>query len=293
MKMAVIGLGLIGGSMALSLRKSGLVHSIVGCDIREQHARTALTLGLVDEVRDIDGLVENVDLVVVAVPVDAAPMIVFEVLERAHQHVVMDVGSTKESIVLAVQEHRNRGRFVATHPMWGTEHSGPEVAIATGFTGRTVVLCNGAESDSDSIEIVKRVYAALGMRVVEMSAAEHDLHAAYISHLSHIASFALANTVIEKEQREETLFALASAGFESMVRLAASSPTTWIPIFQQNNKHLTTALQEYIVQLQYFYQCLEHSNSGDLHGFLRKANAIHGVLEQSRRDAFPNKNNNE
>lgn len=291
MNISVIGLGLIGGSMALSLRQNGFARFVAGYDSREEHAHTALALGLVNEIRDKQSIAENADLVVVAVPVDAAPSVVLQVLEHVHRHVVMDVGSTKEAITVAVRGHRNRGRFVATHPMWGTEHSGPDAAVATGFAGRTAVLCNRVESDADSAALVERVYAALGMPLVDMPAAEHDLHTAYTSHLPHIASFALANTVLQKEQREETLLALASAGFESTVRLAVSSPATWTPIFRQNSKCIAVALQEYIAQLQYVQQLLENNDDVAIGRFLHKANAIRNIVEQSRLRIVPETKN--
>lgn len=287
MRMGVIGLGLIGGSMVLSLRQYGIVTSVVGCDAHEPHAHTARALGIVDDLCSIENIAERADVIVVAVPVDAALSIVPQVLEQIQpHHVVFDVGSTKQAVVAAVQAHHNRGRFVATHPMWGTEHSGPEAAVATGFAGRAAVVCNSTESDADSLKLVQRLYTALGMQLVYMQAAEHDWYAAYGSHIAHLASFALANTLLEKEQWEMPIATLAGAGLQSCVRLAASSPAMWIPIFQQNRENITEALHAYIMQLQYLQQCIENNNTEALHSSLRSANGIHAPLEHGRQHSI-------
>jgi prephenate dehydrogenase len=196
------------------------------------------------------------------------------------RQVVMDVGSTKEQILAVIRHHPRRTRFVATHPMWGTEFSGPEAAEHGAFAGRAAVICASGEADADALALVERVYDVLEMRKVYMDAASHDMHAAYVSHISHITSFALANTVLEKEKEEDAIFTLASGGFESTVRLAKSNPDMWVPIFRQNRENVLDVLNEHISQLRKFKSCLEKENYGYLHELITQAGAIRRVLNK-------------
>ena len=191
----------------------------------------------------------------------------------------MDVGSTKSDIVGAVDGHPKRRRFVASHPMWGTEYSGPDAAIRGAFVNKATIICNRNDSDEDAVAIVEELYNALGMRILYMDALSHDLHAAYVSHISHITSFALANTVLEKEREEDAIFEMASAGFESTVRLAKSNPAMWVPIFMQNRENVLDVLNEHITQLRKFKSCLEKENYEYLKELIDHANGIKRILK--------------
>jgi prephenate dehydrogenase len=201
------------------------------------------------------------------------------ILDIVEQQIVFDVGSTKQLLIEAVKDHPNRSRYVATHPMWGTEYSGPEAAIKGAFENKAVVICNASESDPDAVEWVRTMYEKIGMHLLEMNAADHDLHTAYISHISHITSFALANTVLEKEREEDAIFELASAGFESTVRLAKSSPAMWVPIFMQNKENVLDVLNEHISQLRKFKACLEKDNYKYLQELIENANKISRIIK--------------
>ena len=191
----------------------------------------------------------------------------------------MDVGSTKEGILEKIKDHPKRSRFVATHPMWGTEFSGPEAAVTGAFTQKATVICNKNESDDDAVNLVEKLYRQLGMHLIYMNGKDHDVHVAYISHISHITSFALANTVLEKEREEDAIFELASAGFESTVRLAKSNPDTWASIFMQNRENVLDVLNEHISQLRKFKACLEKENYSYLEELMTNANKIKRILK--------------
>jgi prephenate dehydrogenase len=279
MTITVIGIGLIGGSMALCLREKGMVSRVIGVDANTMNAAKALELGLVDEIMTIEDAVSVSDVIVVAVPVTAATKVIMQVLDKVNQQVVYDAGSTKTELCRLVDGHPNRGRFVATHPMWGTEFSGPEAATRNAFAGKAVVICDGQKSDGDALEKVENIYNVLGMHLLNMDADHHDIHTAYISHISHITSFALANTVLEKEREEDAIFELASAGFESTVRLAKSNADTWVPIFMQNKENVLDVLNEHITQLRKFKASLEKENWDYLRELIEHANEIKRILK--------------
>lgn len=280
MKVTVIGVGLIGGSLALAIKEKGLSKFIVGVDGNSAHLQKALSLGLIDEGADLLQAVSEADLIIIAIPVDAAEKVLPQVLDNMKSTaVVMDVGSTKSGLVAIADKHANRKRFVATHPMWGTEYSGPEAAVRGAFANKAVVICNMEDSDTDAVEKVATLYQTLGMHLLYMNAAEHDLHAAYVSHVSHITSFALANTVLEKEREEDAIFELASGGFESTVRLAKSNAAMWVPIFKQNRENVLDVLNEHISQLRKFKACLEKENYDYLNELIQNANKIKRILK--------------
>lgn len=283
MKVTIIGLGLIGGSMALAMRRCGIADYVRGVDSNPLHAEKALSLGIVDEIVPFDCATEECELIVLAVPVDAVPQMAIKVLNRITPNQwVMDVGSTKEELCEVISQHPSRNRFVATHPMWGTEYSGPEAATADSFAGRNVVLCERERTDADVVEKVAELYRTLGMFVMEMSAEEHDTHAAYVSHISHITSFVLSTTVLEKEREVDTIFNLAGGGFDSTVRLAKSSADTWIPIFMQNKYNVLDVLREYIHQMQLFRKALERDDRDELRRIITRANDITKVLQGNK-----------
>jgi prephenate dehydrogenase len=279
MRVAIVGIGLIGGSMALALKDKGLAEKIIGVDANPEHGAKALELHLVDELADVEAGVRAADLVILAIPVNALQTVVPRVLNLVDKQVVMDVGSTKNGILDLIKDHPKRGRFVATHPMWGTEYSGPEAAVKGAFSGKATVICNKEESDGDALKLAEGIYQALGMHLVYMQGEDHDLHVAYVSHISHITSFALANTVLEKEKEEEAIFELASGGFESTVRLAKSNPAMWVPIFKENRENVLDVLNEHISQLRKFKACLEKENYEYLKELIEDANKIKRIIK--------------
>lgn len=279
MKISIIGVGLIGGSMALKLRQKNIASFIYGIDHNKQHISDALELKIIDAESDLEQGVKDSDLIILAIPVDAARKLLPSVLDLISDHqTVMDAGSTKAGIVGAVKDHPKRSRFVAFHPMWGTENNGPKSAIADSFAGKAGVICNKEKSADDALETVEKVVNALDMHMIYMNAEDHDIHTAYISHISHITSYALANTVLEKEREEETIFQLASSGFSSTVRLAKSHPEMWVPIFKQNKENVLDVLNEHISQLRKFKSALEKENYEYLEELITNANRIRGIL---------------
>ncbi len=275
----VVGLGLIGGSMALALKERKLAGKVYGADTNSFHQQKALELGLVDFIGDLDEVVALSDLIILAVPVNVATLLLPRILDKIDRQVVMDVGSTKHPICVVAADSNKGNRFVATHPMWGTEFSGPTAAVSGAFANKAVVICDKEKSDHDAVDLVEKIYRALNMHILFMESAAHDVHTAYISHISHISSFALANTVLEKEKEDENIFELASAGFESTVRLAKSNIDTWVTIFQQNKENLLDVLNEHIAQLRKFKSCLEKENYEYLGELIGNANKIKRILK--------------
>ena len=279
MRITIIGTGLIGGSLSLTLKAKGVASFVTGVEQNEKHAKRALELGLADAIETLPKAIADSDLIVLATPIDAAEALLPGILDMVSKQVVMDVGSTKKVICESVANHPKRGRFVATHPMWGTEYSGPDAAISTAFADKATVICSKEESDTDAVELVENVYKTLGMHLLYMKADDHDVHVAYVSHISHITSFALANTVLEKEREEDAIFELASGGFESTVRLAKSNPAMWVPIFMQNRDNVLDVLNEHIAQLRKFKACLEKENFDYLQELIEHANGIRRILK--------------
>ncbi len=279
MIVSVVGIGLIGGTMAVSLKEVGFADTILGVDSNELHAKQALELKLVDEIVSLEEATRRSKIIIIATPVDVAEKILTKVLDHVTDQVVIDVGSTKESIIESISRHENRKRFVASHPIWGTEYSGPTAAILGSMKGKTVVICNPDECDNDAVVLIEQLYNSLEMKKVYMEAKSHDLHAAYISHISHVASFALALTVLEKEQEEDKIFRLAGSGFESTVRLAKSNPDTWVPIFKQNRSNLLDVLNEQIYQLRTMKKLIELEEYEALHKLMTQANEIKRIIK--------------
>jgi prephenate dehydrogenase len=279
MNIAIVGVGLIGGSMALALKESGFAQKIIGVESNRAHAQKAIELGLADEVASLEDAVLKSDVVMLAIPVDALENVLPQVLGMVDHQIILEAGSTKSRIIELVKDHPKRKNFVATHPMWGTEYSGPEAAVRGAFSGKAVVICNKEESSTEALAFAERFYTMLGMHIVYMNAVDHDVHTAYISHVSHITSFALANTVLEKEREENAIFELASAGFESTVRLAKSNAAMWVPIFMQNRENVLDVLNEHISQLRKFKACLEKENYEYLNELIQNANKIRRIIK--------------
>lgn len=280
MIVTVIGLGLIGGSIALELKANGFATNIIGVDANESNASMALELGIVDEINDLDFAINKSDLVIISIPVNSIIKILPNILAKAGaKTIITDMGSTKEGISEVVKNHANRANFVASHPIAGTEHSGPKAAHLGLFTNKTAIICDREKSSESALNIVEAMYKVLKMRLIDMDSASHDLHIAYVSHLSHISSFALGITVLDKEKDENTIFNLAGSGFESTVRLAKSSPAMWTPIFQQNAKNVSDALDEYIKNLQIFKSYIDNNQSDEAFELMHTANEIRRVLD--------------
>ena len=279
MKILIAGLGLIGGSIALALRDRGIADEILGVEKSDENAAEALRLGLADRIVTLEEGVPQADLVVLATPVDTIPLMAVKALNHVtDRQVVMDMGSIKAELCEVISMHARRGRFVAAHPMWGTEYSGPRAAQHGAFTGRNAVLCEAERSDADALATVERIFRTLDVPVVYMGAEEHDLHAAYVSHISHVTSFALALTVLEKEREERHIFDLAGGGFESTVRLAKSAAATWVPILLRNKYNVLDVLREHIHQLQIMRRMIERDDAEGLTSAFGKANSIQRII---------------
>jgi prephenate dehydrogenase len=281
-KVGIIGIGLIGGSIAKALRSSGWASELIGIEANPAHAVKALSLRLVDVVLPMEEAIERVDVFVCATPVDILVQIIPNVLDRLKPgQIVIEVGSTKTPVYEALKNHPKRKQFVSTHPMAGTEFSGPEAAIEGLFQGKRGVICDKELSAPEAVATIESLYRdGLGMNLIYMDSIDHDVHTAYISHISHICSFALANTVLEKEKNEERIFELASTGFESTVRLAKSSPETWSQIFHQNQDNLMDVLDEYINTLLKYKGLMLSGSYDKLKEELAKANDIGRILNK-------------
>ena len=263
----------------MQLHEKKIASQLVVVDSDPVHAQKAFDRKLVDQILPLNEAINISDVVVLAIPVDRMLDLLPRILDIVQHQIVLDLGSTKAQLVEVVAHHPRRGRYVATHPMWGTEYSGPSAAVKQAYENKAVILCNGNESDTDALEWVRAMYRKIGMHLMEMDAVAHDLHAAYISHISHITSFALANTVLEKEKEENAIFELASAGFESTVRLAKSNPSMWVPIFMQNRTHILDVLDEHIAQLSKFRAGIAEGNTEILKSLIEEANKISRILK--------------
>lgn len=276
----IVGVGLISGSFSLALKEKGLVKKVIGVSRTEASAKKALGLGLIDEALSLEEAVPQSDLIYVAIPVDATIPMMEKIMNMLKDHqMVADAGSTKHALCSALNDHPLRKRFMATHPMWGTEYSGPEAAVRDAFAGRACVICEKEKTDKEVVDAIEKVYRELGMHMIYMGAGDHDMHAAYVSHISHITSFALANTVLEKEKESDAIFELAGGGFESTVRLAKSNPAMWVPIFMQNRENVLDVLNEHISQLRKFKACLEKENYAYLQELIENANKIKRIIK--------------
>ncbi|HEX5170723.1 MAG TPA: prephenate dehydrogenase [Cyclobacteriaceae bacterium] len=279
MKVTIIGPGLIGGSMARDLRKAGVATHLIGVDRDPIHAEKALELKLVDEVLTLEEALPTSDLVIVSIPVNAIQQTILAILSLIDDKTtVIDAGSTKSQICDIVREHPRRKQFVAAHPIAGTENSGPTAALDGLFKNKMNIICDRELSGEAALSVAERVFQTLGMKTIFMEAKEHDKHVAYVSHLSHVSSFLLGQTVLDIEKDEKNIFALAGSGFASTVRLAKSSPDMWAPIFEQNSKYLKKALEEYIAHLQRFHSHLVNHETEKLYEIMVQANEIRRVL---------------
>jgi prephenate dehydrogenase len=279
MKVTIVGLGLLGGSFALALREKYPRMYFIGVDNNPTHSQLALAKGISDEILALKEAIPQSDLVVLAVPVNYIMDLLPQVLDLVLPHTtVIDLGSTKQMICDIADNHPKRSQFVAVHPMAGTENSGPAAAFKELLTDKNVIICDKEKSAHQSLVLVESLLKSIDMKLHYMTPAEHDLHLAYVSHLSHVTSFALGFTVLEKEKDEDNIFSMASTGFSSTVRLAKSSPAMWAPIFDQNREKLSRALADYIEFLQQYKTYIDNRDTQASFDFMTRANEIRRVL---------------
>lgn len=280
MNVAIVGVGLIGGSLAMDLRANGFADKLFGVETNSDNKEEAMQLGLVDEFVELKEAVEQCDLVVLTIPVEAVLVELPNCLNYINaKQTVIDMGSTKNYIVNAVIGNANFRRYVPTHPMAGTEYSGPAAAVKNLFANKVAIICDKENCDEDALKVAEKMYKSLFMKIIYMNSQEHDVHAAYVSHISHISSFLLANTVLEKEQSDENIFNLASGGFESTVRLAKSSPKMWTDVFKQNTDNIIEVLDTYLNLLQEFKGYLVDKDFDRIYEQIELANRIKRIIK--------------
>ena len=278
MKIGIIGLGLIGGSFAIAAKKHISPSKLFGNDKNLENEKKAIELGLIDKILKKADFFQ-MDVILLAIPVDAALNLIDDLLDQINDNALLiDVGSTKSMICEKVAFHPRRNQFLATHPIAGTEFSGPTAAFDSLFIGKSQILCETNKTRPDLLEWAVSWFKNINMRLREMDPKEHDKHIAYVSHLSHISSFMLGKTVMEKEKDEKTIFDMAGSGFESTVRLAKSSPDMWTPIFKQNQENILEVLDQYISNLQEFKKLIEQKNYKAIYDKMLKTNAIKDIL---------------
>lgn len=278
MTVCIIGLGLIGGSIGLELKTKRFSDRVIGVEKNPAYSKIAIERGLVDEVTKLVEGVQQSDLIILAIPVDAILTLLPFVLDYVTHQAVTDVGSTKMSITEQVRNHPKRSNYVPSHPMAGTEFSGPEAALPGLFNKKVGIICDMSQSNPKSLETITNLYMVLNMRLIFMSSKEHDLHTAYVSHISHLTSFALALTVLDKEQNEKNILNLASGGFDSTVRLAASSADMWVPVFDQNRENVVEVMETYIEKMTQFKDLIQNGETKKVRELIKKANIIQKTL---------------
>jgi prephenate dehydrogenase len=280
MTIAVVGIGLIGGSLMVDLRRRGFAERIIGVDTNMHHQNISLLCGLVDENDTLENAIDKSDLIILSTPVNTNCMMLPGILDRISgtSKVVTDMGSTKASIARASKNHPSRGRYVAVHPMAGTEYSGPLAAIGKLFDYKTAIICDKELSDPDALDTIEKMLDLLNMHKVYMNSDEHDIHVAYISHISHITSFSLALSVLAKEQEEQNILTLAGGGFESTVRLAKSNGETWAPIFLENAQYILEVMDTYIEKMNAFRKMISEKDLNGLKALMEEANKIRKIL---------------
>jgi prephenate dehydrogenase len=280
MTITAVGIGLIGGSLMLDLRKRGFADQIIGVDSNLQHRNIAQLCGIVDETDTLENAVDRSDLIVLSTPVDTNCEMLPGILDRISgtSKVVTDMGSTKGNIARISEKHPGRGRYVALHPMAGTEFSGPLAAIGRLFDYKTAIICDPELSDEDSLSLIEKMLGILNMRKVYMNSRDHDIHVAYVSHISHITSFSLALSVLDKEREEQNILTLAGGGFESTVRLAKSNADTWAPIFLENSRFIIEVMDTYIEKMNLFKKVISEKDKEGLKALMEEANKIRKIL---------------
>lgn len=278
MNVFVIGVGLIGGSMVLDIQREYPKATIYGIDTNENNLEKALELGVIHKKATFTDL-EKATIVIISIPVDAQIKLLPKVLDLVTDNcLVLDVGSTKQKICKAIKDHPKRRNFLATHPIAGTEYSGPTAAHKGLFYQKTNIICEVEKTAFKLQEKALEIFSKLGMRIRYMDSKSHDKHIAYVSHLSHISSFMLGKTVIEKEKNERDIFDMAGSGFASTVRLAKSSPAMWTPIFKQNKENVIETLEEYINNLKQFKELMLQDDFTEIYNKMESTNHIKQIL---------------
>ena len=279
MKIGVFGIGLIGGSLSIQARKYFTDSKIYGFDLSNKNLNKALKLGLIDAVLD-KNKIKHLNLILVAVPVNSVKSIVLDLFDQINKDsLIIDFSSTKKEICDAIYDHPKRDQFLATHPIAGTEFSGPDSAFENLFDNKIQILCETDKTRKSLLELATKWFLKIGMKIREINPIEHDLQVAYVSHLSHISSFMLGKTVIEKSKNETTILNLAGSGFESTVRLAKSSPDMWVPIFEQNRLNVIEILSQYIGNLNKFKNLMEESRYEEIYEQMKSINSIKTILD--------------
>ncbi len=276
MNIGIIGLGLMGGSLAKAVKRYGIAKKVYGFTNSEKNKKDILELNLVDELVDLETLKKVSDVLILAIPVDAIISMFPNFLDIDENTTIIDMGSTKEYIVKNIPE-KIRKNFIAAHPMTGTEKSGPKAAIDDLYEGKTVVLCDLEDNTEVHINRSYEIFQAIGMRIVVMNSSRHDIHACYMSHLPHLISFSLANTVMGHED-PKSIIALAAGGFKDMSRIAKSSPIMWSDIFKQNKKNLLDSMDLFEKHLKDARKLIEDENYDELQNWMKKANTLHEIL---------------
>jgi prephenate dehydrogenase len=266
--------------MALDLKNRGFADKVIGVDKSINHQNIALLSKLVDEVDELDNAVKKADLIIIATPIDATKHLLPHILNltKGTIKVVTDVGSTKAGVAEIIDNHPFRKSYVASHPMAGTEFSGPLAAHSRLFDYKNAIICDKEKSSDFALSMVKQMYETLNMKLIFMDSHQHDMSAAYVSHMSHISSFVLSLAVLDKEKNEKNILNLASGGFASTVRLAKSSAEMWVPIFVQNSKYVLEVMDAYINELKAFRNSIEKKDEEHLQELINKANAIQKIL---------------
>ena len=281
MIVTIVGVGLIGGSIALDLKSRGFATHVIGVDTDKQNGSEAVALGVIDEMMELDKAIAVSDIIIISIPVKATTELLQLILDRVRPTtIVTDVGSTKKDICLAVKKHKNRSQYVAFHPIAGTENSGAKAALNNLFDGKIGIICERSRSNPKAVKIIEKMLKTLNMKLLSMEADSHDIHVAYVSHMPHVISYVLAETVLEVEKSTATIFNLAGSGFASTVRLAKSPASMWVPIFEQNSKHISKALDVYIKNLKRFKNSIDKKDGATMQQDITSANRIRKVLER-------------
>ena len=279
MNVAIVGIGLIGGSIGLEIKNNGFCSHIIGVDTNLKHQKKALELGVIDSIQSLEEAIKASSLVILSTPVNVTSKIILSVLDLIDDQVIMDVGSTKSKLINQISNHPKRKNFVATHPIAGTEFSGPEAAHIGLFKNKVTIICDQIDSSKLALNTVFELYDSIGAETIFMSSQDHDIHSAYVSHISHISSFSLALSVMDKEKDEKNILNMAGSGFESTVRLAKSNKEMWTPIFSENKNNILEVLENYISKLNDFKQAIESDNSERLNSLIKEANGIRKILK--------------
>jgi prephenate dehydrogenase len=280
MIVTIVGVGLIGGSIALDLKSRGFATRIIGVDTNKQNGVDAIAFGVVDEMMELTEAIKASDIIIISIPVKATTELLPFILDHVKPAtVVTDVGSTKKDICLAVKKHKNRKQYVAFHPIAGTENSGAKAALKNLFDTKMGIICEKSRSNPKAVKLIEKMFKTLNMKLLFMEADSHDMHVAYVSHMPHVISYVLAETVLEVEKSTATIFNLAGSGFASTARLAKSPGSMWVPIFEQNSKHISKALAVYIKNLQRFKKSIDKKDGSTMQKDITSANMIRNVLE--------------